>query len=302
MIVLYAIGSIGFLARKKDILNKYSTEVLTQLILSLTLPFLILYSMGKPYDMAIIANLFWLIPMSVFILFLSCILALWMRRFMNLTENQQSVFEGLIVFGNQGFIGFALITNLFPDKGALYVTIFNLPYLILIWTYGIYLFVGKKEVVLWRKIFLNPGILSTLIGLLIFILPFNWPSVILNVLKSVGNTTIPLSMLLMGALIANIKFEKPLFFLKSKTLWIITSVRLIVIPLLLFPLIFLSLPFPLLVTAVLVSGMPAAPTIALYAQKFGGDANYAAMGSAWTTLVSFFTIPALYIVLYFLYY
>lgn len=302
MIVLYVIGLIGFFARKKGVLNEHSTGVLTQLLLSLSLPFLILYSMGQPYQMNMVTNLFWLIPISVFILFISCVFALWLRRLMALPENRKSVFEGLIIFGNQGFIGFALITSIFPDNGALFVTIFNLPYLILIWTYGIYLFVGKKEYIQWRQVFLNPGILSTLIGFFIFILPYHLPNVLLSIFKSVGSTTIPLSMLLMGALIANIELKESfLFHLKNKTLWMVTFVRLMVIPLCLFPLLFISLPLPLLVTAILVSGMPAAPTIALYAQKFGGDTNYAAMGSAWTSLLSIVTIPFLYMLLYFIY-
>ena len=301
MLVLYIIGIVGFVFRKKGVLNEHSTHVLTQLILSLTLPFLILYSMDHPYNMKEAANLFWLIPISAFILFLSCVLALLLRRLMNLPVSQQSVFEGLIVFGNQGFIGFALISSLFPNEGALYVTLFNLPYLILIWTYGIYLFVGKKEYVQWGKIFLNPGILSTLIGLTIFMLPFHWPTVISNVFHRVGSATIPLSMLLMGALIANMNVKSSLLLLKNKTLWLITGVRLMVIPLFLFPLIFFPLPFPILATAILVSGMPAAPTIALYAQRYGGDTNYAAMGSASTTLLSVVTIPVLYMLLYFLY-
>lgn len=301
IIVLYAIGFVGFFARKIDVLNKYSIGVLTQLILSLSLPSLILYTMGKPYNMYMTASLFWLIPISAFILTLSCVIAFLLRKYLNLPENQQSVFEGLIIFGNQGFIGFALISSLFPDNGALYIALFNLPYLIMIWTYGIYLFIGNQEYVQWRKVFLNPGILSTLIGLIIFTLPFHLPNMVLNILKSTGNITIPLSMLLIGALIANMNLKTSLHFLKDKTLWIVTCIRLIVIPLLLFPLIFFSLPFPLLATAVLVSGMPAAPTIALYAQKFGSDTNYAAIGSAWTTLLSILTIPVLYILLYFIY-
>ncbi|WP_087972696.1 AEC family transporter [Oceanobacillus rekensis] len=301
IVVLYAIGFVGFLARKKGILNEHSIEVLTQLILSLTLPFLILYSMDQPYTMKIASHLFWLIPISVFILIISCVIAFLMRRILKLPENQQGVFEGLIIFGNQGFIGFALISSLFPDLGALYVTLFNLPYLILIWTYGIYLFVGKKDDVPWKTIFLNPGILSTFIGLLIFVLPIHWPSMVSDMLKSIGNMTIPLSMLVIGTFVANMNLKKSLFLLRNKTLWIVTGLRLLIIPLLLFPLIFYSLPFPLLATAILVSGMPAAPTIALYAQKFGGDTDYAAMGSMWTTLLSILTLPGLYILLYYIY-
>lgn len=300
MLVLYAIGLVGFLACKKEILNQHTVQVLTQLILSITLPFLILHAMGQPYQFKMTGTLFWLIPISVFILFLSILLAILLRKTLNLPADRKQVFEGLIIFGNQGFIGFSLLSSIFPEQGPLYVSLFNLPYLILIWTYGIYLFVGNKETIPWKKIFFNPGILATLIGLAVFLLPFHWPATLAAIFQTVGSTTIPLSMLLIGALLANMNFH--LHLLKERALWIVTAARLLVIPLLLFPLIWLNLPFPILATAILVSATPAAPTIALYAGTYGGDVNLAAVGSAWTTLLSIVTIPSLYLLLSYIYY
>ncbi|MCM3741327.1 AEC family transporter [Oceanobacillus luteolus] len=297
MLVLYIIGLIGFFARKKDILNQHATQVLTQLILNLTLPFLILYAMGQPYVSGVTGKVFWLIPISFLILSSAIILTFLLRKVLQLPDDRRRVLEGLVIFGNQGFIGFALLSSLFPEHGPLFVSIFNLPYLLLIWTYGVYLFVGNKGNIPWRKIFLNPGILATLIGILIFMLPIHWPVMLSALFNIVGNTTIPLSMLLIGALLANMQLKQSLVLLKDKTMWLVTGLRLIILPLLLLPIIFFSLPFPLAATAILVTATPAAPTIALYSQTYGGDTDYAAFGSAWTTLLSAFTIPMLYILL-----
>lgn len=301
MIMLYSMMMIGFIARRKNILNKHSAGVLTQLLLTIALPSIILYSLGQPYPLTMTSNLYWLIGLSLFILLLSSIVASIMNKFILLTEGKENVFKGLIIFGNQGFIGLAFISILFPEHGILYATLYNLPYLFFIWTYGIYLFVGSKSSVKWSKVFLNPGIAATLIGVFIFILPFHWPLVISKTLQSIGYTTIPLSMLLIGVLIGEVNLKKAGIYIKNNNLWIISGIRLLVIPLLLFPFIFLSLPFEILAAAVLISGMPAAPTIALYAQKYGGDKEFAAMGTLWTTIFSILTIPFLYLSLYFIY-
>jgi hypothetical protein len=298
MLVLYSIGLIGFIARKREIMNEHAIHSLTQLILSLTLPFLILYSMGRPYQLEAAGVFFWLIPISVLILILSVLLAIFLRRQLQVPEDRKSAVEGLIIFCNQGFIGFALLTSLFPEYGALYVSLYNLPYLILIWTYGIYLFAGSKGNIPWKQLLFNPGILATWIGMVVFLSPYHWPRMVSSVLEMVGNTTIPLSMLLIGALLAHVNFKQTVSILKDKILWMVTAARLIIIPGLLFPLLLFPLPFPLLATAVLVSATPAAPTMALYAKKYGGDTDYAAFGSAWTTLLSVVTIPSLYILLY----
>lgn len=298
MIILYLIGCIGFLAFKFKVFNTNTIDSLNRIVLNLTLPFLILHSLGQTYSMETVEKVYWLPLISVYIMFVAILLAFFLRKMLHLSHDRGKVFEGLIIFGNQGFIGFAILTVLFPEQGALYVSLFNMPYLVLIWTYGIYLFVGKKEGIPWNMIFLNPGIVATLAGMVLFILPFQLPYILSEVLYSVGSTTIPLSMLLIGALIANINFAIVYKLWKDKDLWIITGMRLIGVPLFLFPLIIFKLPFPLLATVILVTGTPAAPTMALFSQKYGGDTDFAAVGSAWTTILSSLSIPLLYLLLY----
>src|SRR5690625_6187624 len=89
-----------------------------------------------------------------------------------------------MIFGNEGFIGFAFCYILMSDQGIIYLTLFNICYLVLIWTYGIYLFTKKEQIENWRILFLNPGILATLIGLCILFLPFSLPTVIIRDRKS----------------------------------------------------------------------------------------------------------------------
>ena len=298
MIILYFIGCIGFFAYKFKVFNQTVVEGINRMVLHLTLPFLIIYSLGQPYSLETVEKVYWLLPISIFVQFVAVGLAFLLRKSLSIPSDKKSVFEGLIIFGNQGFIGFAVLTSIYPEQGALYVSLFNLPYLILIWTYGIYLFVGTKEKVPWKTIFLNPGVVATLTGLVIFVLPIHLPPIVEAVFQSIGSTTIPLSMLLIGALIANINFAKVYMMWKDKNLWIITGMRLLFIPLVLFPLIFFPLPFPLIATVVLVSATPAAPTMALYAQKYGGDIDFAAVGSALTTMLSGLSIPFLYFLLY----
>ncbi len=300
MLVLYGIAILGFVVRKMGVLNEKANDVLTQLILYITLPALILYSLDITFSITLLREFMWFIMMSVYILGISCFLAYWMRKRSKLPEQQKSVYEGLIIFGNQGFIGYAISYILLGEQGIVYLTIFNLCYLILIWTYGIYLFSRNKKTIDWKNIFLNPGILSTLIGLVIFFLPIGWPVVISDGLESVGKMTIPLSMMLIGILIANVKYNNFISLIKSIYIWKSSLTRLIIIPVILFPFAALSVPFSVLLIAVLVSGMPSAPTISLYAQRYGGDSYFASIGVLLTTLLCIITIPVLYTIVYYL--
>lgn len=302
MLALYGIGLLGFFLKKYGLFNQHADHVFTQFVLYVTLPALILFSLNITFSIHLLKEFLWLIGLSIYILSISCLLAYWMRRRAILPRKQKPVYEGLIIFGNQGFIGFAVSFILLGEQGIIYVTIFNLCYLVLIWTYGIYLFSRSNAIIDWKKIFLNPGIVSTAVGILIFFLPITLPSVISSGLETVGKMTIPLSMMLIGMLIANVKWKDFKFICKNIFLWKATFMRLIIIPGLILPFIMLPIPFPVILIAVIVSGMPAAPTISLYAQKYGGDSAFGAVGSLLTTVLCFVTIPILYGILYLLSY
>src|SRR5690606_30548162 len=178
MLVLYMIALLGFITRKRGILNEYADEVLTQLVLYITLPALILFSLDIPFSIQVIHELFWLVLMSIYILVISILLAAKMRKSSHLPEKQKNVYEGLTIFGNQGFIGYAVSFILLKEQGIVYLTMFNICYLILIWTYGVHIFTKGQNRIQWRKIFLNPGIVATFIGLLVLFFPFSWPDII----------------------------------------------------------------------------------------------------------------------------
>lgn len=301
MLVLYGIAFLGFIVRKKNILNEHTNEVLSQLVLFITLPALILSSLDISFSADIVKDFLWLISMSMYILVLSCILAKWMKKRAVLEQKQKNVYEGLIIFGNQGFIGFAVSFILLGEQGIIYLTIFNLCYLILIWTYGVFLFSKSKHTFNWKEIFWNPGILSTFIGIILFLFPFHLPVMISRGLESLGKMTIPLSMLLIGSLIAKVNNKELYLMIKNSYLWKMALARLLFIPFLLLPFAFLTVPFSLLIIAILVSGMPAAPTITLFSQKYGGDTLFASLGVLITTLLCIFTIPLLYFILNIIY-
>lgn len=301
LIPLYLIAIIGFSARKLNVFHSYTNQVISQLMLYITLPALILFSLNTTLSAEMLSSFAWLLAMSIFILSISVFVAFWLKRKARLPVQQKSVYESLIIFGNQGFIGFAIIYLLMAEQGIIYLTIFNICYLILIWTYGIYIFTRSERNVNWKLLFFNPGIVSTVIGVLMMIFPFTWPTSLLSTFESVGKMTIPLSMLLIGSLLADIPWKEFRHYIKNGYLWVATAFRLLILPLTLLIFLCFRIPYPLLIVAVLTSAMPSASTTSVYAQKFGGDASFASFGVLMTTLLCIFTLPLLYSLLQWLY-
>ncbi|KZE40316.1 auxin efflux carrier [Bhargavaea cecembensis] len=294
MIPLYLMAVIGFIVRKMNILSNHANSVITQLMLYVTLPALILYSLNTTFSIELLVDFTWLVSMSVFVMTVSIIAGAWLRKRAALPDGQKSVYESLIVFGNQGFIGFAVIYMLMAEQGVVYLTLFNLFYLVLIWSYGIYLFTRHDVSVSWRVLFLNPGILATLVGLAMLFLPFSWPGMLLRTFEDIGTMTVPLSMILIGSLLADTSMNDFRYYSRNVYLWTASSMKLLVLPMTLLIFLLFRVPEHLLLIAVLTAGMPSATTTTLYAQKFGADAVFASYGVIYSTILCMFTIPLLY--------
>lgn len=301
MLPLYMMAFIGFAGRRMRILPSNANQVMTQLMLYITLPALILYSLHTELSNDLFKQFVWLIVLSIFVLSISIVFAAWLRSKANLPMQQKSVYESLIIFGNQGFIGFAISYILMGEQGIIYLTLFNICYLILIWTYGIYLFTKGEQHVNWKVLFLNPGILSTLTGLIMLFMPFSWPTPLLATFEDVGKMTIPLSMILIGSLLADIRKHEWRQYSKNIYLWIAASCKLVMLPLTLFVFLFFHVPYQLFIIAVLTSAMPSASTISVYAEKYGGDTSFASFGVLLTTVLCILTIPLLYSLLQWVY-
>lgn len=300
MIPLYMMAGIGFIARKMSIFSNHANQVITQLMLYITLPALILFSLHTTLSVELLIDFTWLVTMSIFVLSLSIVVAAWLRKRAALPAKQKRVYESLIIFGNQGFIGFAVSYILMAEQGIIYLTLFNIFYLILIWTYGIYLFTKHEQTVNWRVLFFNPGIMATLVGLSMLFLPFGWPVIFLNTFENVGKMTIPLSMILIGSLLADIRMKDLKQYSKNVYIWIASLFKLLILPLSLLVFLFLDVPYPLLIIAMVTAAMPSASTTSVYAQKFGADAAFASFGVMLSTLICILTIPLLYGILHWL--
>jgi predicted permease len=137
-------------------------------------------------------------------------------------------------------------------------------------------------------------VIATTTGLVIFLLPFQWPAVISKFLQTLGAVTTPLSMLVIGSLMANMEMKKLLYVLKSPHIWLVVLTRLVFIPLIIIPLLYSGIKYEILVTAILVSGMPSGPTTPMFAKKYGGDAYFGSVGVCITTFLALFTLPFLY--------
>ena len=157
-------------------------------------------------------------------------------------------------------------------------------------TLGVYLLCrGNKNYDFSIKSFVNPVIVSILIGFILFIFRIKLPVFINDTLELLGDLTTPLSMLIIGSMLCE-SSAKECFF--NKKLYLIVFIRLLFIPACIYFILkgivndklLLSIP-------VILTSMPIATNAAIMANKYKANESLASQLVFLSALLSIITIP-----------
>ena len=135
----------------------------------------------------------------------------------------------------------------------------------------------------------SPCVVSSIAALLLALARLRPPAVIGEALEFAGSITVPLSLMFVGSLLAGLPLGH---ILSSPRLWILTAVRLLVLPLVLYPILrAMGTDELILGIAITQMAMPAAVNGSLLCMEYGGDAECMAQITFISTLASILTIP-----------
>ena len=291
---LFLLILVGFIIRKLGIINRELNKGLSNLLLYVTLPFSIVTSFNFPFSKTLLSNAMVILIISVaihlFAIFISKLL------FLKYPSATNRVLRAATVFSNCGFMGFPILEAVYGTQGIFYGSFYVLTFNILIWTAGVIIFTGKKNTMTWRQV-LNPAVIAVIIGILLFAASLKLPAPIFKTLEMVGSMTTPLSMLIIGSLLVEIKFSE-LF--SGFAPFYVTIIRLIILPLIvMFCLGLMGIKGIILGVPVLATAMPTAALVVVFAEKHGADALLASRAVLFSTIISIITIPAMIILIQF---
>lgn len=286
---LFALLFVGALLRKAKIFTAVSKDMLTDLVLYVTLPCSIILSFQIEIDTSLAASLgiIFLISMGTQMF---CYL-LTKLTFRKVAASQQSILHYGLLVSNAGFMGLPIAGELFGPAGLMYASIYLIPQRVVMWTAGLSIFstaaASKKEAM--RKVILHPCMIAVYVGLVLMVTKIPIPSFARMTLSSLGSCTTPLSMMLIGSLFAEMKREH---FRLDRNLIGFSFLRLVVIPLASL-LVGRAIGIdPLVVgVGVILAAMPGGSSTVILASKYGRDTTYASKLVIVSTILSLISIP-----------
>ncbi len=193
-----------------------------------------------------------------------------------------------------GYMALPLCDAMLGSEGVFYCSAGVVAFNIISFTHGVWLMqkdgAEKKKFDL-KKLVLNPGVISMLIGLPLFVYNIKLPSVCMSAVDFISDLNTPLAMLFLGTYIANTDL-KTIF--KEKCNYLAAFLKLVALPVCMF---FIFKAFGIsgtLLTACIISASaPSANNTVMFSAKYGKDIGAASKEVAFCSLFSVLTIPVM---------
>lgn len=286
LVILFAIA-MGFLARRLGYFNAETDQRLSKVVLNLTMPAMIVSAVITGDTLPELGEVLAVLKAAAVFYLLEMVFALIAPRLLGGTPGQRGVWRFGLVFGNIAFIGYPVATALFGPGALFYAVILAMPFNLLSYTLGPLMLVGAKRF-RWRQM-LTPCTVAAVLGLFFALTRLRPPAIVGDCLAFVGDVTVPLSLLVVGSLLAGLPVGQVF---KSARLWCLSLLRLLVLPGILFLLLrALGTESTLLGIAVIEMAMPVAINGSMLCLEYGGDKETMAQATLLTTAASIVTIP-----------
>lgn len=306
--VLIVLAVPGFILKKTKILSEHAGEAISALVLYGCQPIHVFMSFQEYYDSRIAINM--LIVLGLAFLLHGIMLGVVHLLIRGKSDQaKKRVARFACVFSNCGYMGIPFLQSIFPGLGEviIYASVVIAVHNILNWTIGVYMITGNKKDMSVKKILLNPTIIATVIGAILFIAVGRpiaslategtntalFLNKFMGSLGMLGNMITPLAMTVIGIRFANVNLKK--IFL-DKWAYVVCALKLILMAIITM-LVVAWLPISETVKYVMffVLAMPSATSTTLLTVRFGGDGDSASIYVVLTTVLSVITIPLMYL-------
>lgn len=381
MIVMFLMMAVGYLCYRRQILTEEVSRKVSAIVVNVANPCMILSSALTDQQMQgkeLVQTLAIVVMMYAFLL----VMAQLLPRILCIQKESCGAYAAMTVFANIGFMGFPVLAAMYGNGALLYGAVFQIPFNILIYTYGVAVLTrkqgacakaeqdvnaevdvkteqdvkaepdvkaevdvkaepdvksevdvktepdvksepngktgerqdaqgitaavnGKSEniengseqqgklqgtVEIVKKIF-NIGVIACIAAMLLYFLQTPVPSFLQAFITNLGNLTAPLSMMIIGASLAQMPLKE--LFLDKKLL-LFSLVKLLLLPAVWMIMVNRVAEQEILRGVCLVMmATPAGSMTAMLAQQYGGDYETASRGVALTTVLSVITMPLL---------
>lgn len=290
VIILYLIVAVGFLADRFGVFGQDTAKHSNDLLFYIITPVVIVQSfMSMDFDAKTAKALLTAFACMTATIVVGILLAV---PFFNSKKDRNSaIYKYAVSYGNMGYMALPLCNAILGSEGVFYCSAGVVAFNIFSFTHGIWCINRGESKARFelKKLFINPGVISVLIGLPLFIFNIELPQTVDSAVAHIANLNTPLAMLFLGTYISNTDL-KTMF--KEKSNYLVILLKTIVLPLIMLCIFKLFGVSGALLTACMISAsVPSANNTVMFSAKYGRDTGIASKVVAMSSVVSVFTMP-----------
>ena len=288
--VLFIILGLGFLLVKTKVLKSADSRILSMVLIWLINPAVVLKSFQIDFTPEVRDRFLLAVGVAVALNLILMLITWGYGKVLKLDPVERTS----IMYSNAGNLVIPLVSAILGDEWVIYASAFMCVQLAFLWTHG-QAQIGGNGGNMWKKILLNANLIAVVVGAVLLITGIRLPPVIRNVCGQLGGTIGPVSMIMLGMLLADVKWSE---LLKQSRNWIVIVLKMVITPVIILPLLKLSGVTGLVddgKTIVYISFLavitPCATTVTQLAQMYRNRPAYASALNAMTTVISIATMP-----------
>lgn len=279
---------IGYIAKVIGIIDDVGKDTLSSLLVNLFLPVSMIASSQQKFDITHLRGVASVALIALIYYIITFLIGRIIARICGMDTNKSAMFILLIAFANTGFVGMSVLTELIGETGTLYGAIYNSVFDILYFSYGISI-ISSEGRFDRGKIIKNPMIWIAIITTILYVIPYRMPAVMTDSFNLVGNCMMPVSMIIIGAEIANMNIRQVL---TDKASYGVSLIRMLIIPSITLGIMKLfNVNYEVMVTATILAAMPSGSLNVIMGQKYNNNAQFAVKVVMQNTIIMIVTLP-----------
>lgn len=307
MCKLFAALILGYVLNKLGMLDEHTSKRLSAIIMNAVLPFLIISSVAGIDGSGGEVLLLFLAGVVCYAVF--PLIGWLIVRLIGVKEGLRGTYMCMVMFSNNAFMGYPVVSALFGSSAIFYTTIFHMLFNLMVFSLGMMLIrkdagvdgyleeapLRPRERVRVVRQVVNNGVIASVLALVIYFCHIPLPEMVTETCSFIGNICMPLSMMVIGGSIAGYPL-KDIF--SEKRVYFITAVRLILMPVLVYLVMRLFTDNgELIKVATITTGMPIASIVAMASTPYPEQGKSSAIAVVFSTLCSLVTIPVMCVLL-----
>ena len=300
----------GYLLRKREIITESGKKVLAGLLVNLFTPCYAIASLSTQLSIERITEyLTYLLAGSVLAVVIVFV-AIPFAKALGKDKLERNMLKYALAFANIGYFGYPVVGAVFGEAVKASMILFCIPQTIVINTYGYQILTSKisdtpegvenalknnKKKFDWKANFRflkAVPFIGTMLGVALGLLPITMPAYVVNLVEMAARCQSATAMLLTGSVLASVPF------LKLFTSWkpyVVSAIRLLVIPILLGAITYLiGIRGELFIIIMASISIPVGMNVVVYPESAGLDGTNGAKMCFISYVVVLATLPAVF--------